>query len=248
MDTAGRHIVTGEVVTAASTIEAHKKNYSYQNERGVTASALKGSETSASGMFKRDIDVSWLQAAADTYQISGDINDYVIVDIPSVTIDIPNRNLQAFPYEEVSFFDNMQGSLVFQTFTGRPTHIDHKNSDPLEAKGVHFDSTLQFVPAYNVWKIRTLAGFDRTKDPRLVDDILTGRRNGYSMGALVQNFVCSNCGEVEVVKRPCRCMAMGKGSIVDNRLVYQMCAGVQFFEQSSVEDPADPTALSDSIR
>jgi hypothetical protein len=240
------HIVHGSVVSAEHKVEARNKSYQYDKGRGVTASVLEGKEISSN--FKRDIDVSWLQAAADTYKISGDINDYVIVDIPSVTIDIPNRNLQAFPYEEVSFFDNMQGSLVYQTFTGRPTHIDHKNSDPLEAKGVHFDSTLQFVPAYNVWKIRTLAGFDRTKDQKLVADILSGRRNGYSMGALVQNFVCSNCGEVEVIKKPCRCMAMGKGSIVDSRLVYQLCAGVQFFEQSSVEDPADPTALSDSIR
>ena len=240
------HIVHGSVVSAASKVEAHNKSYQYDKGRGVTASVLQGKEISSN--FKRDIDVSWLQAAADTYQISGDINDYVIVDIPSVTIDIPNRNLQAFPYEEVSFFDNMQGSLVYQTFTGRPTHIDHQNSDPLEAKGVHFDSTLQFVPAYNVWKIRTLAGFDRTKDQKLVADILSGRRNGYSMGALVQNFVCSNCGEVEVIKKPCRCMAMGKGSIVDGRLVYQLCAGVQFFEQSSVEDPADPTAVTDSVR
>jgi len=240
------HVVHGSVVPAAHTVEANKRSYQYSKGQGVTASALKGSEVS--GNFKRDIDVSWLQAAASTYNISGDINDYVIVDIPSVTIDIPNRNLQAFPYEEVSFFDNMQGSLVYQTFVGRPTHIDHQNSNPLEAKGVHFDSTLQFVPAYNVWKIRTLAGFDRTKDPKLADDIMTGRRNGYSMGALVQNFVCSNCGQVEVIKKPCRCMAMGKGSIVDGRLVYQLCAGVQFFEQSSVEDPADPTALSDSVR
>ncbi len=242
------HIVTGNVVAAASTIEAHKNTYSYEKAKGVTASVLEGSKTSASGAFKRDIDVGWLQAAADTYHISGDINDYVIVDIPSVTIDIPNRNLQAFPYEEVSYFDNMQGSLVYQTFVGRPTHIDHQNANPIEAKGVHFDSTMQFVPAYNVWKIRTLAGFDRTKDPKLVDDILSGRRNGYSMGALVQNFVCSNCGKVEVIKNPCRCMAMGKGSVVDGRLVYQLCAGVQYFEQSSVEDPADPTALSDSVR
>jgi len=242
------HVVLGEVVVAASTIEAYKNMYNYDKGQGVTASILEGKKTSASGAFKRDIDVSWLAAAADTYHISADINDYVIVDIPSVTIDIPNRNLQAFPYEEVSYFDNMQGSLVYQTFIGRPTHIDHKNANPIEAKGVHFDSALQFVPGYNVWKIRTLAGFDRTKDAKLVDDILSGRRNGYSMGALVQNFVCSNCGKVETVKMPCRCMAMGKGSIVDGRLVYQLCAGVQYFEQSSVDDPADPTALSNSIR
>jgi hypothetical protein len=240
------YIVHGSVVQAAAPIEARNKSYTHSRPGGVTASILSGTQLSAN--FKRDIDVSWLGAAADTYHISGDINDYVIIDIPSVTVDIPNRNLQAFPYEEVSYFDNMQGSLVYQTFVGRPCHVDHQNSNPIEAKGVHFDSALQFVPAYNVWKIRTLAGFDRTKDAKLTGDILSGRRNGYSMGALVQNFVCSNCGQVEVIKKPCRCMAMGKGSIVDGRLVYQLCAGVQFFEQSSVEDPADPTALSDSVR
>ncbi len=236
--------VYGSVAASSHVVEAHANSYSYKRGKAV-ASVLETQKAFTD--YKRDIDVSWLQAAAETYNISGDIRDYVIVDIPSVTVDIPNRNLQSFPYEEVSFFDNMQGSLVYQTFVGRPTHVDHKNQNPLEAKGVHFDSTLQYVPAYKVWKIRTLAGFDRTKDTRLVDDILTGRRNGYSMGALVQNFVCSNCGKVEVIKNPCRCMAMGKGSVVDGRLVYQLCAGVQFFEQSSVEDPADPTALSNSV-
>lgn len=238
------HKVYGSVARSAHVIEASKHSYGYTRNK-TKASVLE--TQSAFSDYKRDIDVSWLAAAAETYQISADIRDYIIVDIPSVTIDIPNRNLQSFPYEEVSFFDNMQGSLVYQTFNGRPTHVDHQNQNPLEAKGTHFDSTLQFVPAYNVWKIRTLAGFDRTKDTKLAADILSGRRNGYSMGALVQNFVCSNCGQVEVIKNPCRCMAMGKGSIVDGRLVYQICAGVQFFEQSSVEDPADPTALSNAV-
>ena len=239
------HKVYGAVQPAANVVEAYKHSYEYKREDKVTAGVLQTKGNFSN--YKRDLDVGWLPAAAETYQISSDIRDYIIVDIPSVTIDIPNRNLQAFPYEEVSFFDSMQGSLVYQTFNGRPTHIDHKNQNPLEAKGVHFDSTLQYVPAYNVWKIRTLAGFDRTKDAKLVADILSGRRNGYSMGALVQNFVCSNCGEVEVIKKPCRCMAMGKGSVIDGRLVYQLCAGVQFFEQSSVADPADPTALSNAI-
>ena len=239
------HKVYGSIRAASNIVEAANHSYSFKKDRGVTAGVLE--TKSAFADYNRDLDVSWLPAAAETYQLSADIRDYVIVDIPSVTVDIPNRNLQSFPYEEVSFFDNMQGSLVYQTFNGRPTHVDHQNQNPLEAKGVHFDSTMQFVPAYNVWKIRTLAGFDRTKDQKLVADILSGRRNGYSMGALVQNFVCSNCGKVEVIKKPCRCMAMGKGSIVDGRLVYQLCAGVQFFEQSSVEDPADPTALSDAV-
>jgi hypothetical protein len=230
--------VHGAVVASSQTVEAFRGHHHRSDQRLVLA---------GESLIRSDIDVSWLPAASETYQISDDPRDYVLADIPIVTVDIPNRNMQAFPYEEVSYFDPSQGRLVYQTFLGRPTHIDHDNKDPLKAKGVIFDSALQFVPAYNVWKIRILAGWDRSKDPQLVRQILEKKRTGYSMGALVNNFVCSVCGNIDTNMRPCKCMARGKGMLLGNKLVYQMCVGAAFIETSSVDDPADVTADSDML-
>ncbi len=199
-------------------------------------------------LINSNIDVSWLEAAADSYNISGDPRDYVLVDVPIVTVDIPNRNMQSFPFEEVSYFDPLYGKMVYQTFDRKPCHIDHDNKDPLKAKGVIFDAAIQYVPAYNVHKIRILTGWDRTKDPQLVDSILRKRRTGYSMGALVENFVCSVCGQIDTNVRQCPCMQRGKGAVMPNgSLVYQQCVGVNFIENSSVDDPADITADTDAI-
>lgn len=234
----GPTFVTGAVARSKHVIEAFR----YRHDRREKNLVLAGES-----LLRSDIDVSWLPAASETYAISGDPRDYVLVDIPIVTVDIPNRNLQAFPYEEVSYFDPLQGSMVYQSFNGRPTHIDHDNKDPLKAKGIMFDSALQYVPAYNVWKIRILAGWDRTKDPYLVRQIMSKKRTGYSMGALVSSFVCSICGAIDTNVRKCACMRKGKGAVVDGSLVFQQCVDSQFIECSSVDDPADITADTEAI-
>jgi len=236
---ANPRLVNSAAVRADRTIEAH----SFRNDIAKSQNRLMIAATSP---FKRDIDISWLPVAAETYQISSDIKDYVIVDVPAVTIDIPNRNLQAFPFEEVSYFDPMYGRQVFQSFIGKPSHVDHQNKDPLKAKGVIFDATMQFVPKWNVWKIRLLQGFDRSKDNMLASQILNGQRCGYSMGALVSNFICSVCGTIENQYSPCAHIKAGKGSVFNDRLTYEICCGVNYVENSSVAEPADPTAESDS--
>lgn len=220
----------------------------------------------AGGMLKgSNIDISWLPAAAETYKISADPDDYVLVDVPIVTPDVPNRNMQEFPFEEVSYFDPMYGKQIYKTFIGKPAHIDHINQDPLKAKGVHFDSSMEYIPAYGLYKIRVLTGWDRTKDPYLVNQIISGKRPGFSMGALVQAFVCSICGATDTNVNPCRHMdqrlGVSKGMLWDTqrdcrvqanevhgmsaeavKLIYQRCVGCNYIEISNVGDPADPTA------
>lgn len=173
-------LVKGSVVKSERFLESFKGEHDKRRERLVMGS---------SQLFSSDIDVSWLPAASGSYNISDDPRDYVLVEVPLVTVDIPNRNLQAFPYEEVSYFDPLYGRMIYSTFIGKPTHIDHDNKDPLKAKGVNFDASLRYVPKYNVWKIFVLSGYDRTKDPDLAKQILNKDRTGYSMGALVENFV-----------------------------------------------------------
>jgi hypothetical protein len=232
--------VKGSVVQANGTHEACKRAHTYSTG-GRTIVAAKNMN------FVKDIDISWLKAAAASYDISPNINDYIFVDVPIVTSDFPNRNLQAFPYTELSYFDPHYGQMIYQTFKGKPCHIDHVNEDPLKAKGIILDASLQFIPKYNVWKVRIFKAFDRTKDPQLTSDIMSRKRRGYSMGALVSAFVCSYCGKIESKINPCRCMKAGKGSIFDGHLIYSMCADVMYIESSSVGDPADATAWADNL-
>jgi len=133
---------------------------------------------------RRDVDISWLPAAAETYHISPNPKDYILTPVSLVTIGIPNRNGQAFPLEEVTYFDHRHGMMIFRTFVWKPTFENHDNQDPTKAKGTHFDAWLEFVPRYNVWKINVLTAWDRTKDTKLVNDILNRKRRGYSMGSL----------------------------------------------------------------
>ena len=248
-------VTSDYIAPALTTYEAFRGKYNRDNKAFMVGGGL---------LTNSNIDVSWLQAASDTYNISADPRDYVLVDVPIVTVDIPNRNMQAFPYEEVTYFDPMLGSMVYQTFKGKACHMDHDNQDPLKAKGIHFDAALEFIPEYDVWKIRVLTGWDRTKDKHLVDSIINHKRTGFSMGAVCSAFVCSICGVIDTNINPCRHLTThqggGKGSLWDansnNRLTsnralgkaeetllaYQLCLGVNYFETSSVTDPADPSA------
>jgi len=196
---------------------------------------------------KQPVNLDWLPGAAETYSISADPNDFVICDVPLVSVDIPNRNCQAFPYEEVSYFDPQQGQLVYKTFIGKPTFINHDNRDPKKAKGVNFDASLVWIPKYKIWKIRVLSGFDRTKDKDLAEAILKGKRPFFSMAALVSDFVCSVCGKTDTQINPCKHIRDMKGNIVDNSIVYQLCIGATYAENSNVDTAADPTAESDNI-
>ena len=158
------------------------------------------------------LDVSWLPQAAEKYKISANIKDYVINEIPIVTVDVPNRNLDCFPHDEVTSFSVEAGRPVYQTFIGKPTYVDHDNRDPTKARGVHFDARLQKVG--NVWKIVVLAGWDKTKDYDLAMGILRRERTGFSMGSLVPYTVCSipGCGGVSTNgKIACQHQKYGRG-------------------------------------
>jgi hypothetical protein len=192
------------------------------------------------------IDVSWLPLAAEKYNISADIRDYVINEIPIVTVDVPNRNLDAFPFEAVTAFNPEIGRIAYQTFIGKPTHRDHDNKDIRKARGVHFDASMEKL-ADGMYKIVVLAGWDRTKDAQLVSDMLSGRRTGFSMGAFVGHTECSfpGCKQTSPNGRiACshQQYGKGKGQIVNGQLIYELCHNINYIETSSVGDPADHTA------
>ena len=67
---------------------------------------------------------------------------------------------------------------------------------------------------------------------------------GYSMGAWVSYFINSITGQIsngtQKLKYP-------KGNVVQGKLSYDICTGVEYFETSSVEAPADTTAETKQI-
>jgi len=118
------------------------------------------------------------------------------------------------------------------------------NKNPIEAKGIHFDAMLRKVPGWDVWKIYTLVGFDRTKDPALVKRMERGERRSFSMGCWVSYFLSSITGQIE---NGSQALKYPKGTVHEGMLSYLQCVGCDFFEQSSVEGPADVTAESHQL-
>lgn len=195
------------------------------------------------------LDISWLPIAAEAYHLSSNISDYVLVDVPIVVADYPNRNMDAFSYKELTTFRPLIGRPAYQTFVGKPVHLDHDNMDPTRAKGVIFDATL--IPFQGKWHVKILKGFDRTKDPRLAKLVQEKNRIGHSMGALVEETECSLpwCKYLSDGRITCDHIrnGAGKGEIVRGHLVYEGMRRFYYVESSSVEDPAYAIALSDKI-
>jgi len=235
---------TGGVVSPIRQFEAFRFDVS----RGRDGLLRMADATLPDGM----IDVSMLKFASQAYDISPDPRDYVIVDLPILEADYPNRNMDAFPYAELTSFNTIVGSPVWRTFRWKPTFQDHQNTDPKKAKGINFDSFMERVG--NKWVVRLLSGFDRTKDEWLARQILTGKRDKYSMGAMAQAIACSCHGLIYDgdAANACDIRKQGKGFVVSTAdrgpvLVHDCCFGVNFCENSSVEDPAYFRAQSDVI-
>jgi hypothetical protein len=204
------------------------------------------------GLYTGALDVSYLKFCSDAYDISPDPRDYVIVDLPIVEADIPNRNMDSFPYLELVSWNAVAKTPVWKTFQWAPSFADHANQDPKKAKGVIFDAFIQKVG--NLWIVRELWGCDRGKDPKLAADIISKKRSAYSMGALATYVSCSCHGMVYDgnLENACPEIQRGKGRVItiEGRgevLVHDSCGGVNFVETSSVEDPAYFGAQSDLV-
>lgn len=195
------------------------------------------------------LDVSnWLPAAAKKYNISPDLNDYIMVSIIAIPTEIPNRNGVGFPLKELLDFSPEHGRQRYKTFKGMPTHVEHVNKDYTIAKGVIADTYLRRLDGYSrnqIYKLVELLLFDRTRDPDLCASILKGEYNAYSMGAYVNGYTCSYCGR-ELGK----CDHLNPDKKVDfyrlgNHLVYRRVQSPVGFETSVVKTPAYSVALND---
>ncbi len=194
---------------------------------------------------------------AEAYNISPKLPDYVLVPTVIMPSDLPNRNLIAFPREELLRANVETGQLGFQSWAKKHTCIDHVNKRiPEDSKGIIFASFLKPIVNTQLMKVVCLLGYDRRRDPRLANSILSGERTNYSMGAICSHYTCSICASVfpdnpcEHVELPSRNMRRPLQLRADNngRLMYLKARDFVGFEVSSVTAPAYLSASTDKNR
>ncbi|WOL24378.1 head maturation protease [Yersinia phage fHe-Yen9-02] len=227
-------------------IDMHAENVS----KTAKTIRVSGDRVGAANSFDLDINV-WLPKAAEIYGTSKDIRDYVVVPVPVNISELPNTNGDAFSKQEWLTFNPDQGKLAFQTYKGKPTHIEHANKDITKAAGIIFDNHLSPLTGFHGdhVKLFLLLGFDRTRNPERCARILNGELNTYSKGTTYKAYYCSICKRLVTprARNFCEHTVFNKPTYMDarsGRLVYRDCIGLTGFECSSVDDPAFACAAS----
>jgi intein/homing endonuclease len=137
------------------------------------------------------------------------------------------------------------------TYTAYNVVVHNCNTDITKAYGVIVDSYMRKFAGFSrgkLWKVLLLCAFDRTKNPRAVNKILSGESNSYSMGAWVNAYTCSLCGGV--LGESCPHLDMKDPTRMyelQGRLVCRNATGIEGFENSIVADPAYVSAISDTL-
>lgn len=206
--------------------------------------------------------VTWLPFAAKLYQISPNIESYILVNGPICPSDMPNRNGIGFPLEELTKFQAPPVSrMAYKAWTGTPLHYEHKADIHEDAYGVVFDTNLTKISGYGsgkLWKVMGLWGIDKDKYPDMAQRVLDGEVNTYSMGALVDYFTCSYCGTKVNQHGGCSHVApLSNRNPVNWKPVknydgsthtsFLNAHGINPAELSIVENPAWTVASSDTI-
>lgn len=191
-DSNGRSVVTADCPYSTEPIDCYE--VSKGNETIAKRSAIQADAMDS--MQQAFIEAkSWLPFAAEQYNISANLKDYLTVPVIIMPSCLPNRNGVAFPFKELSKFNVEHGTIAYNTWRGKPTFADHVNSDPSAAKGVILSTAFRPIKTTNgrLWKVIALCAFDRSRDAMLANDILTRKRTEYSMGATVGGYSCNVC-------------------------------------------------------
>lgn len=226
-------------------IEVHKALRTKQVEVASNALDIKGAPTSA-------IDISWLPEAAKTYNLSPNIDDYVINTVLQFPLNMPNRNGMGFSLSNIREFSWDYGCPWYKTWVGQPLFYEHKNDDCLKSNGIILDNILHKDPR-GFWKVLMLAAHDRTKYPDLIKRVANKELTTYSMGAyILGGYVCSITGRDYKNSPYLSGNGKDKGRrpqvvIIDGvpRLAFRVGLNPKGFETSLVEEPAWTIADSD---
>jgi len=229
-----RYFITADTIDFSSkVIDIAKVN------KQVLAASSSEEDTA---LYNSILDVkSWLPPASKVYNISANIEDYVVVPVPIFITDLPNRNGIAFPLKDLLEFNADAGCVAYKTWKGKPVYVEHKNDVLKESRGVIFDSVLKPAPEFegDLYKVILLVGVDRTKDNKLYNNIVNKVSTCYSMGAYADDFKCSVCGAL-TSKGGCNHVSQFNPnfSVVDGKLTFLNAVGCMGFEISSVATPA----------
>jgi len=216
----------------------------------------KGEIDKLAGRAETGIEANlWLPHAAKVYNLSRDIRDYVVVPVPVMISDMPNTNGDSVTLAEFLRFDPKMGQQAFKTFRGKPCHVEHANQVIENAKGVILDVFIRPIPKFGggkYYKLVELMAYDRTKDPLLVNSILSGENNSYSVGFYFNSYSCSVCGTKVgqgLKSDPCEHTFPRRPTYrrPDGRLVYRQCQDITGFETSMVKNPSYTVAIGPHV-
>lgn len=194
----------------------------------------------------------WLPHAAPHYQISPNLNDYIIVPVVTVVSEIPNTNGDFIEREEIMEFNTQFGMCFYNTFKGKPVQHEHNNKVLSQARGVILDCYVSPLKGFagNRIKIVQLLAIDKTKDREIANDIANRKINTYSIGAKYQAYQCSISKKIY---RPNQQAGQYTQPNVptyrlnNGQLVFRKLKDLYGFETSIVKNPAFISALSDDI-
>lgn len=224
---------------------------------GDTAEGREGLHE-AMGLYELDAKV-WLPFASKTYNISPNIEDYVLTVAPICPADLPNRNTIGFPLDElVKFQPPPVARQTYKAWAGCPMFYEHASEDWTKAYGAVLDSSMHKVSGYGkgkIWKVMGLYATDKVKYPKMAQRLLDKEVTTYSMGADCEYFSCSYCKAPMLPGKMCTHLnprndfdwhvhvdEQGK-----DHLVFRNAHNIRPIELSIVEDPAWTTAKGDTI-
>ncbi|ACH62098.1 hypothetical protein MYRNA_97 [Mycobacterium phage Myrna] len=159
-----------------------------------------------------------------------------------------NQNFDGWPSNELR--------EAAHTFVGKPVFVNHENYDPNEARGVVVAA--RYIENGRDKYIEVVQEIDAVSFPKLAHEIKTGGLDSVSMGAEAGFTICSACGnKAQDMEDMCYHVLFKKGETVnvrnkktgkvEQKLVYESCHKLSFFELSYVFDPADETAVASKV-
>lgn len=178
----------------------------------------------------------WLPRAAEEYNLSKNINDYILVPVPSMITGIPNTNGDSVDLKDLTKFNTEHGQLAYKTWVGKPMYVEHQHR-PEWIRGIILDTYIRPLPRFpKHFKLVKLAALDRTRDPKLIQRVIDRELNTYSMGMYFTSYTCSVCGHLAgkgvakpcVHTKPCR----PTYRMQNGKLVYRICHDITGFELS----------------
>ena len=207
-----------------------------------------------------------LDTVADTYHISRNPDDYLLIPTRANSADRPNENMDAWRHEELLRFDPKIGKRVYQTYMLKPHFVNHNASNFALSRGVILDAHYNDANLANDFAkdavreatgrepdrdefVETLIAMDMTKDPPLAAAYKNGSVYRFSMGCDVESTECSVCGKVAVnTFQFCEHVRSKHARVAypledgSHRKAFEWCIGTVFAEESAVDDPADKDA------